>query len=95
MLLADELLARATLQAREDEARHLFLVSEARRLAEQDRERPVWGWRVARGMEGTFQHLLGWLLSSRRDAEIEVAASSQRSASPPDYCPPACCRWAA
>jgi len=95
MLLAEELLVKATVQMREEEARQALLVSEAHRQAEQDRQRRVWRWRVEPGMEGAFQHLLGWLLSSQRDAKIETAAPSRRSSPQPNSCPPACCRWAA
>jgi hypothetical protein len=33
----------------------------------------TWRWRVEPGMEDAFQDLLGWLLSSQQDAEIEAA----------------------
>ena len=36
----------------------------------------VWRWKVEPGMEDAFDDLLGWLLSSQRDKQIETAAMS-------------------
>jgi len=36
----------------------------------------VWRWKVEPGMGDAFDDLLGWMLSSQRDTEIETAAMS-------------------
>jgi hypothetical protein len=68
--------ARVTMQTREREAERARLVSEARRQTRQD----AWQWRVESGMDGAFRNLLGWLLSSQRDAPVEPASDQQRAA---------------
>jgi len=41
-------------------------------------ERRIWNWKVEPGMEDAFDDLLGWLLSSQRDAPTESAATISR-----------------
>jgi hypothetical protein len=74
MWVIGEELARATMRTREREAEQGRLVSEARRQARQDGATRGWSWRVEPGMDGAFRNLLGWLLSSQRDAPVETAA---------------------
>ena len=35
-------------------------------------EKRVWQWKVEPGMEDAFDDLLGWLLSSQRETEVET-----------------------
>ena len=70
----------ATTRMREREAERARLVSEARRQAQQDGTHHAWQWRVESGMDGAFRNLLGWLLSSQRDAPVEPASTAQERA---------------
>ena len=72
--------ARVTMRTREREAERARLVSEARRQAQQDGTHHAWQWRVESGMDGAFRNLLGWLLSSQRDAPVEPASTAQERA---------------
>jgi len=72
--------ARVTMRTKEMEAGRARLVSEARRQAQQDGTHRAWQWRVESGMDGAFRNLLGWLLSSQRDAPVEPASDQQRAA---------------
>ena len=62
-------------------------------------EKRVWQWKVEPGMEDAFDDLLGWLLSSQRETEVETArvlpanAPSQRLRRNPTWS--RCCAWAA
>ena len=42
-----------------------------------------WQWKVEPGMEDAFDDLLGWLLSSQRDTEVETV--KVLSTSPPSH----------
>jgi len=46
-------------------------------------EKRVWQWKVEPGMEDTFEDLLGWLLSSQRDTEVETVRTVP--AGPPSH----------
>jgi len=72
--------ARVTMRTKEREAERARLVSEARRQAQQDGTPRAWQWRVESGMDGAFRNLLGWLLSSQRDAPMEQASAAQEQA---------------
>ena len=72
--------ARVTMRTKEREAERARLVSEARRQAQQDGSQRSWQWRVESGMDGAFRNLLGWLLSSQRDAPVEPASTAQERA---------------
>ena len=72
--------ARVNMRTREMEAERARLVSEARRQAQQDGTQRAWQWRVESGMDGAFRNLLGWLLSSQRDAPVEPASAAQEQA---------------
>jgi len=78
--------AKATVSTREREAEQARLVSEARRQAQQGGTPHSWRWRVEPGMDGAFRNLLGWLLSSQRDASVEPAslAGSQAASAMPE-----------
>ena len=41
-----------------------------------DTKTRIWRWKVEPGVEGAFDDLLGWMLSSQRDTEVEAAAVS-------------------
>jgi hypothetical protein len=75
--------ARVTMQSREREAERARLVSEARRQAQQDGTHRAWQWRVESGMDGAFRNLLGWLLSSQRDAPVEPTLAPREPAASP------------
>ena len=79
--------ARVTMRTREREAQRARLVSAARRQAQQD----AWQWRVESGMDGAFRNLLGWLLSSQRDAPVQPASAAreQAASTAPDSAAPA------
>ena len=68
--------AKATVSTREREAEQARLVSEARRT-QQDGAARSWRWSIEPGMDGAFRNLLGWLLSSQRDASVESASTVQ------------------
>jgi hypothetical protein len=73
-------LVEAELRTKREEAERLRRVSEARRQARQDGTARAWRWRIEPGMEGAFRNLLGWLLSSQRDASVETASTGQAQA---------------
>lgn len=95
MLLVDALSVRAALEMREEEVQQTLLVSEALRQRDRDSDGREWRWRVEPGMEEAFQDLLGWMMSSQKDAKIETAASSHRSSMRANCEPAACCKRAA
>lgn len=66
---------KATMHMKEEEIRRADLVSEAREQTQQRRNGRSWHWRIEPGMEEAFQDLLGWMLPSQRDAEMETANS--------------------
>jgi hypothetical protein len=43
----------------------------------------IWRWKVEPGMEGAFEDLQGWLLSSQRDTAVETVRTLP--ASPPSH----------
>ncbi len=49
----------------------------------------TWRWSVEPGMEDAFQDLLGWMLPSQRNAEIETAKSPPPSTPVPADVQPA------
>ena len=73
----------ATLRMRDEEAERLGLLAEVRRLAGRDGPRRLWRWRIEPGMEEAFRDLLGWFLSSQRDAPLESAAAARVDTAPP------------
>jgi transposase len=73
-------LVEAELSTKREEGDRLRLVSEARRQSRQDGTARAWRWNIEPGMEGAFRHLLGWLLSSQREAPAEMAAAVQPEA---------------
>ena len=74
-------LVEANLRTKREEAERLRLVSEARRQVRQDGTSRAWRWNVEPGMEEAFRNLLGWLLSSQREAPAETASTGQAEAS--------------
>ena len=76
MWVANELFVDSMRRLREEAVRQARLVSEALRAAEQEPSQRAWRWRVEPGMESAFTALLGWLLSSQRDAEIETTGQA-------------------
>jgi hypothetical protein len=52
------------------------LIREDPKPAHHSERGRVWRWRIEPGMEEAFQDLLGWLLSSQRNAEMETADRS-------------------
>ena len=73
-------LVEANLRTKREEADRLRLVSDARRQVRQDGTARAWRWRVEPGMDGAFRSLLGWLLSSQRDAPVETPSTGQAEA---------------
>jgi hypothetical protein len=45
-------------------------------------EKRVWQWKVEPGMEDAFDDLLGWLLSSQRETEVESGTVSPGNSPP-------------
>jgi len=78
MMTSEEVL-RAAVAAREEEVRRLLVEKAARRL-NHGRAPRRWRWHIEPGMETAFEHLRSWLLSSQREAPIEVAAPTQGAA---------------
>jgi hypothetical protein len=74
MLVTEELVDVKLKELRE-EARRCGLAESAARSRDGGGRKRRWQWRVEPGMEGTFGSLLGWLLSSQRDAKVEMARS--------------------
>lgn len=66
---------KASGQTKEEEMQRDEVISEAGEQAQQNRNGRAWRWRIEPGMEEAFQDLLGWQLSSQRDAEMETANS--------------------
>jgi hypothetical protein len=74
----------AEVRTKREEGERLRLVSEAQRLARQDGTARAWRWNVEPGMEGAFRSLLGWLLSSQREASADTASTGQAEATATD-----------
>lgn len=74
MLTTQEFL-EVRLQEVREEARRCHLAERAARRRDGESKETRWQWRVEPGMEGVFGSLLGWLLSSQREAKVEVARS--------------------
>lgn len=67
----------AEVRTKREEAERFRLVSEARRQSRQDGAARAWRWNIEPGMEGAFRSLLGWLLSSQREAPVETSSPVQ------------------
>jgi hypothetical protein len=80
-------LVEAEVRTKRQDAERLRLVSEARRQARQDGTARSWRWNVEPGMEDAFRHLLGWLLSSQREAPAETASAGQAEATATAHVP--------
>lgn len=78
MLTAQEF-AEARLRELREDAKRARREAEATRSVEREGKRGRWEWRVEPGMEGVFGSLLGWLLSSQREVEVETAGSERES----------------
>lgn len=74
MWLTEECI-KATEHMKEEEMQRDQVISETGKQAQQNRNGRAWRWRIEPGMEDAFQDLLGWQLSSQRDAEMETANS--------------------
>ncbi len=74
-MLTTQEFAEARIQELREEGRRARLAAEAVRSAERAGKKGRWQWHVEPGMEGVFGSLLGWLLSSQREAEVEMAGS--------------------
>lgn len=74
MLTAQEFV-EVRLQELREEARQARLAKQAARSTASERKNSRWQWRVEPGMEGVFGSLLGWFLSSEREANVETARS--------------------
>lgn len=61
---------------KEEEVQHAHLIREDPKPAHHSERSRVWRWRIEPGMEEAFRDLLGWLLSSQRNAEMETADRS-------------------
>jgi hypothetical protein len=66
---------KATTHTKEKKMQQAHVISEAREQAQRNGNGQAWRWRVEPGMEEAFRDLLGWMLSSQRDAEMETANS--------------------
>jgi hypothetical protein len=73
-------LVEANLRTKREEGERLRLVSEARRQARRDGTARAWRWNVEPGMEEAFRSLLGWLLSSQREAPAATLSAGQAEA---------------
>ena len=71
-MMASEEILRAAVAAREEDVRRLLEEKAARRL-DHGRAPRRWRWRIEPEMGAAFEHLRTWLLSSQREAPIEVA----------------------
>lgn len=76
-MLTTQEFVEVKLQEFREEARRARLAAEAARSARSERKNGRWQWRVEPGMEGVFGSLLGWLLSSQRQADVEVLPSGR------------------
>jgi len=74
-MLVSEEFVQVRLQEVREEARRCHLAERAARESAGDGKKTSWRWHVEPGMERAFGSLLGWFLSSQRQAEVEVARS--------------------
>lgn len=74
-MLTTEEFVEVRLQEVREEARRCHLAEQAAQSRNGENKKRPWRWRVEPGMEQAFGSLLGWLLSSQRQAKVEVARS--------------------
>jgi len=74
-MLVSEEFVKVRLQEVREEARRCHLAEQAARSDVGEGRKGRWQWRVEPGMERAFGSLLGWLLSSQREAKVEVSRS--------------------